>query len=179
MDSTRPVSADSTRHLRSGTEARLDAYMCTCIVYPTMFSGLVTSPCHGLIDTGAQDGVVGLFDWQRWVVCLALVHGLQPLFRPVPERAEAGGIGGQAKVLAVCIMPTGLAGVNGVSKWVVLDEPDPNHRVPPLIPITLLKELDAVIEPKEKRVTLRFTGSVTELGVRIGPSSDVDDGLCC
>ena len=33
----------------------------------------------------------------------------------------------------------------------------------PLIPITLLKELDAVIEPKEKRLTLRLTGSVTEL----------------
>ena len=80
----------STRHLCSGTEARLEAYMCTCIAYPTVFSGPVTSPCHGLIDTGAQDGVVRLFDRQRWVVCLALVHGLQPVFRPVQEQAEAG-----------------------------------------------------------------------------------------
>ena len=60
-------------------------------------------------------------------------------------------------------MPTGLAGVDGLSRWVDLDEPDPKRRVPPLIPITLLKELDAVIEPKEKRLTLRLKGSVTEL----------------
>ena len=137
--------------------------MCICTAYPTDFSGLVTSPCHGLTDTGAQDGVVGLFDSQRWVICLALVHGLQPSFLPLPEHAEAGGIGGQAKVLAVCMMPTGLAGVNGVSRWVILDEPDSKQNIPPLIPITLLKELDAVIEPRERRLTLRFSGSVTKL----------------
>ena len=36
------------------------------------FCGLMTLPCHGLVDTGAQDGVVGLWHWQRWVVCLAV-----------------------------------------------------------------------------------------------------------
>ena len=159
MDSTRPLVGDSTRHLCSVTEARLDAYMCIRHAYPNYFSGLVTSPCHGLVDTGAQDGVVGLHDWQRWVVSLAKIHNLQPMFLELPERAEAGGIGGAAKVLAMCIMPTGLAGVNGVSQWVVLDEPDPKHRVPPLIPINMLKDLDAVIEPRQKKLTLRFSCS--------------------
>ena len=34
--------------------------------YPTSYLGLVTLPCHGLVDTGAQDGVISLWHFQRW-----------------------------------------------------------------------------------------------------------------
>ena len=50
------------------------------LLYPTNYLGLVTLPCHGLVDTGAQDGVIGLWHFQRWCELLAQHHGLRPLF---------------------------------------------------------------------------------------------------
>ena len=68
VDSNGPVSADSRCHTHSSIDRRSEFCMCIFTAYPTDFSGLGTSPCHGLIDTGAQDGVVGIWDLQRWVV---------------------------------------------------------------------------------------------------------------
>ena len=118
------------------------------------FTGLTASPCHGLADTGAQERVIGLWHFQRWVACLAKWHGLRPASLPLPEVCEAGGIGGAAKAIAMCDMPTGFAGVNGMTRWVVLDE-EPDQKIPPLIPNKLLISLDAVIEPRQKLLTLR------------------------
>ncbi len=132
------------------------------LAYP-LFGGLATSPCHALVDTGAQEGVVGLWHWQRWIICLALCFDLKPMFRQVPVHAEAGGIGGAAKVVAVCEMPCGIAGMNALTTWVVLDEPDDSQRVPPLLPIRILKDLDAVHEPKHCKLTLRMPGVTTIL----------------
>ena len=106
-----------------------------------------------MVDTGAQDGVIGLWHFQRWVACLAKCHGLRPAFLPLPEVCEAGGIGGAAKATAMCDMPAGFAGVNGMTRWVVLDE-EPDQKIPPLIPNKLLIHFDAVIEPKQKLVDL-------------------------
>ena len=110
--------------------------------YTSDFHGLATLPCHALVDSGAQDGVVGLWHWQRWAVCLAIVHKKMPVFQPLPNECQTSGIGGGAKVLAICDMPTGLAGLNGVTRWVVVQDPSQDQAVPPLIPIKLLKMLD-------------------------------------
>ena len=85
------------------------------------------------------------------------------MFRQVPSQAEAGGIGGSAKVIAVCEMPCGIAGLNAFTSWVVLDEADPDQRVPPLLPINLLKGFDAVHEPKHCKLTFRDRGVSTIL----------------
>ena len=42
----------------------------TTVAYPMWFIGLQTSPCHGLVDSGAQDGCIGLWHAQRWIACL-------------------------------------------------------------------------------------------------------------
>ena len=34
--------------------------------YTVSLNCLATLPCHGLVDTGAQEGTVGLWHWQRW-----------------------------------------------------------------------------------------------------------------
>ena len=115
---------------------------CACRQYP-VFCGLVTSPCHALVDTGAQDGVIGLWSWQRWVVCLALCCGLRPVYQQIAQDSQARGVGGPAKLLMLATMPTGIAGANGLTKWCILDEPTPvdleNVGTPPLLPISLLK----------------------------------------
>ena len=52
------------------------------------------------------------------------------------------GIGGKAKVLAKVEMPSGMGGVNGIVKYTVVDSPG----VPPLTPVSLLKQVVAVID---------------------------------
>ena len=112
-------------------------------------------PCHGLVDTGAQDGLIGLWHFQRWVACLASQHGLVPAYLTLPQKCEAGGIGGQARPIILADMPTGFAGCNGVTRWVVVEDTDPNNATPPLIPNRILKRLDASNEPGRNQVTLR------------------------
>ena len=78
-----------------------------------MFNALVTLPCHALIDTGAQDGVVGLWHFQRWMVCLMHCFSLRPVFQELPEECSAGGIGGAAKVIGIADVPRGIATLPG------------------------------------------------------------------
>ena len=52
------------------------------------------------------------------------------------------GIGGKAKVLGKVEMPSGMGGINGVVKYTVVDSPG----VPPLTPVSLLKQVGAVID---------------------------------
>ena len=126
------------------------------VAYHMWFIGLYTAPCHGLVDTGAQDGCIGLWHAQRWIICLHLCFQLQPVWLPMPEIMDAGGIGGSAKTVGLCDMPTGIAGVSTVSRWVILEDPPrEERRTPPLIPITLLKRLDAVHDIGRKRLLLR------------------------
>ena len=98
---------------------------------------------------------LGLWHWQRWVIGLWTCYGLRPVFLPLPPDCRTKGIGGAATPLAVCDMPMGLAGTNGVMRWLVLEEPDGVIGTPPLVPNGLFIHLDAVIEPKQKRVTFR------------------------
>ena len=73
----------------------------------------MTSPCHALIDTGAQEATIDLWHYQRWVACLALRFGLQPVHLPIAEQCEAGGIGGSARIIGICEIPLGFGGLNG------------------------------------------------------------------
>jgi len=96
------------------------------------------------------------------MVCLALCFGRQPVFIPLRETCEAGGIGGSARPIGLCFVPTGIAGVNGITRWCILHE-EKDEKIPPLLPIKLLKALDAVVEPAKKRMTLREANAWTEL----------------
>jgi hypothetical protein len=122
----------------------------------------MTSPAHALVDTGAQ---VGLWHFQRWLICLAKLYNLRPRYIPLPKICEAGGIGGAAKAVALCDVPTGLASLSGITRWLVTEDPNSNEKAytPPLMPIKLLKDLDAIIEPKTKKMTFRSAGVFTNL----------------
>ena len=50
---------------------------------------------------GAQDGVVGLWHFQRWCACLAYMFGLRPLFEPITTDCKAGRIGGSATAIGL------------------------------------------------------------------------------
>eukprot|EP00973_Karenia_brevis_P056060 7797266-Karenia_brevis.AAC.1 len=59
-------------------------------------------------------------------------------------------------------MPMGVAGVSGTCRFVIVEDP-PEHKTPPLVPISLSKTWDAVLEPRYSLMTLRDVGVVTQL----------------
>ena len=80
-------------------------------------------------------------------------HGLVPVdVTPTNMIATCGGIG-SAKVVQVLDFHAGLVGVNGVMRFLVLEEPmstDGRQQfIPPLTPITIMRQLGANIRMKE------------------------------
>ena len=96
----------------------------TSFVYTASRQTVTALPGHGLVDTGAQEGVCGLWHFRRWVCGLGKLFGLRPAFLPLNEGDRTGGVGGAARVVARCDMPTGIAGVNGLTRWMILDDPE-------------------------------------------------------
>ena len=75
----------------------------------------------------------------------------------------AGGIGGTAKTLGTAEVPIDMAGVCGLCRFVMLDDPFSKATTPPLISMNLLKEMDAVLRPKHEIMTLAEAGVTTKL----------------
>ena len=73
--------------------------------------------------------------------------------------AICGGIG-SAEVLRDLDFPAGIVGVNGVMRFLVLEEPEsPNGKqqfIPPFTPMTLMRQLGA-------NIRMRESGDVLEL----------------
>ena len=64
-------------------------------------------------------------------------------------------------------MPSGMGGVNGIVKYTVVDSPG----VPPLTPVSLLKQVGAVIDLNSNMMDLKKIGTTTTL--RTLPSGHV------
>ena len=117
------------------------------------FISLILGPARGLTDTGAQQPVVGASAALRWCDRLLKRHGLVPVdVTPSNMIATCGGIG-TAKVVQVLDFPAGIVGVNGVMRFLVLEEPmseDGRQQfIPPLTPITIMRQLGANIRMKD------------------------------
>ena len=102
------------------------------------FVGLTTSPTMAVVDTAAQDGLVGLRALDRLKQQLT-GYGLQISWSN--RKAKAHGIGGAARVIGVAALPLGLAGSSGVLEATVVD-----NEVPLLLPVKMLRSLQAVID---------------------------------
>ena len=117
------------------------------------FIGLILGPARGLTDTGAQQPVVAASAALRWCDRLLKRHGLVPVdVTPSNMIATCGGIG-TAKVVQVLYFPAGIVGVNGVMRFLVLEEPmsaDGRQQfIPPLTPIMIMRQLGANIRMKD------------------------------
>ena len=80
---------------------------------------------------------------------------------------QAVGIGGKAKVLGRVEMPSSMRGVNGKVKKTVVDSPG----VPPLTPVSLLKQVGAVIGLSSNTMDLKIIETTATL--RTLPSGHV------
>ena len=114
------------------------------------FIGLILGRARGLTDTGAEQLVVGSSAALRLCDRLLKRHGLVPVdVTPTNMIATCGGIG-SAKVVQVLDFLAGIVGVNGVMRFLVPEEPmstDGRQQfIPPLTPITIMRQLEQTFE---------------------------------
>ncbi len=114
------------------------------------FCGITTHGAFGLVDTAAQSGLIGEKALNNLEITLK-EHGLK--IKKTDKKAQARGVGGEAKVRGVVEIPLGLGGINGVLEATVVQE-----EVPLLIPVKLLRDLRAVIDFSTERVDFKEHG---------------------
>ena len=113
------------------------------------FTGIEVDPGESLAATAAHSGVIDIRPFRKAEEALFNKFGLKP--RGIPGDNQEVGIGGKAKVLGKVEMPSGMGGVNGKVKYTVVDSPG----VPPLTPVSLLKQVGAVIDLNSNTMDLR------------------------
>lgn len=92
------------------------------------------------MDTAAQSGLVASSALKRLQSTLDDL-GLQIVWSD--KRAQARGVGGEAKVVGVAQIPIGLGGISGILECTVVQED-----IPLLLPIRLLRDLSVNIDFK-------------------------------
>ena len=108
----------------------------------SVYAGVVCAPGEALVDTAAEEAVIGTRALQSLQQELKK-HGLQTLkVDPLMPLPTAGGIGGQAAVECLVEIPIGVAG----SFTVLKDSND--CATPPLLPISFLETIEATIDTK-------------------------------
>ncbi|CAE7887444.1 GIP, partial [Symbiodinium necroappetens] len=109
-------------------------------------SFVVTADHQGLVDTAAQEGLIGRSALLRLLSVLRK-HNLRAHW--TDKEASARGIGGSARTVGVCELPVGVAGVPGVLETTVVTDD-----VPLLLPVSLLKALGAIVNMPEAKLQL-------------------------
>ena len=129
------------------------------------FTEIEVDPGESLADTDAQSGVMDIRPFRKAEEALFHKFGLKP--RVIPGDNQAVGLGGNAMVLGKVEMPSGMGGVNGIVKYTVVDSPG----VPPLTPVSQLKQVGAVIDLSSNTMDLKKIETTTSL--RALPSGHV------
>ena len=113
------------------------------------FIGLSLSTNHGLVDTGAQHGVIGQEQYER-VVSFLSTFGLKPRVMPT-QRGGASGVGGESQFILTAEVPTAIQGVCGTVKLNVLSEP-----IPFLLPVSFSEHLGMVLNMPDKSIQWKY-----------------------
>ena len=114
--------------------------------------GLFVTAGFGLLDTGAQHGVIGLDDYNRLCERLSL-QGLKPRILPT-WTATAVGVGGNTGFVLTAEIPVGIQGVSGVLVMNVIQ-----NKLPCLIPMSFCRKLGMVLDTTENTATWKYLGN--------------------
>ena len=128
-----PASVESTPACQASTLRE------SSTTSPMPFVGVVTGSNEGIVDTAAQDGLIGKAALLRFAETLR-GYGLKIRWN-TSKKAQACGVGGKATVIGIAEVPIGIAGVNGLIELTVVTD-----NVPMLLPIRMLKNLRAVVD---------------------------------
>ena len=107
-----------------------------------IFAGVKCRPQEALVDTAAEDAVIGSTAMRQLTIELHR-RGLRPL--PVSAGDGAGGIGGAAVVESMMEVPLGIASNNCVLRFTILRDSD-QFQTPPLLPVSFLESVEAIID---------------------------------
>ena len=129
----------------------------------SFFIGLMTNPANAVVDTAAQDGLIGQQALERLKVQLAEV-GLKVAW--TGRKARAHGVGGAAKVIGIVAIPVGIGGKSGVLEATVVE-----GEVPLLLPIRMLRQLGAIIDLPA--LCIHFSSLSRTLPLNVLPSGHV------
>ena len=142
-----PTRAGAATFFTFGEAREMRENKCSqALLQDSGFVGVTTADHQALVDTCAQEGLIGKPALLR--LCDALrAQGLRCLW--LDKVAAARGIGGSAKTVGVVELPLGLAGVSGVLEATVVAED-----VPLLLPVSLLRSLGAVLDFPGEKLTL-------------------------
>ena len=119
------------------------------------FCGIVTSSFEGVVDTAAEGGLIGSEALRRLEDEISK-HGLRCCW--TPKTSSAKGVGGNAMVCGVVLIPLGIGKINGVLEATVVE-----GDVPLLLPIKLLKTLQAVVNLPKMQLQLESHGRVVQM----------------
>ena len=125
-----------------------------------IFHAVQCKPFEALVDTAAEEAVIGHQAMEQLEKELKN-NGLQVIWRQDGPLPGAGGIGGAAKVRGLAHVPIGVAKNNGVLQFTVLED-GPGHQTPPLLPISWLESVGAMIDCKNDQMILQ-NGTSTDL----------------
>lgn len=115
------------------------AYKESCVI-PEPCCGITIQPCEGVVDAAIEDGLIGTQSLNR-LEQLAQ-HGLKiKMIKSTPKKSFAKGVGGNAVVEGVALIPS------GVGKDASL-----------LLPVKLLRALEANINLKTLQMQLQSHG---------------------
>ena len=104
-----------------------------------------------IVDSGASQAIVGLEHLERLTEDLK-ARGLAPVWIDKPARPPRG-IGGQATLFGVAMIPVVMGGKFGVIEFVITKEDQP-----PLLPGGFLESSGAVISYPDEQITLQHLG---------------------
>ncbi|CAE7918025.1 unnamed protein product, partial [Symbiodinium necroappetens] len=115
-----------------------------------IFAGIRVSGSQALVDTAAEDAVIGSIaadhlqqELRRWGLrCLPVSQD-----QPIP----CAGIGGSAKVCAILDVPTCVAGILGVVRFSVVED-SASFQTPPLLPISYLEAIHSILDLGKNRL---------------------------
>ena len=124
-----------------------------------IYAGVRTAAGQGLVDTAAEDAVIGSSAFSRLKQLLEH-QGLRPVAVKGPVGACAG-IGGSAQVTNVWDLPIGIAGTNGLLRVTEVADSD-GFETPFLIPISFQELVGLVIDLDRGEVRTR-SGNVTTM----------------
>ena len=122
-----------------------------------IFHAVQCQPFEALVDTAAEEAVIGYRAMERLENELAQ-KGLRVLWQQHGPLPGAGGIGGAAKVKGTAHVPIGVAKTNGALHFTVLQD-GADHQTPPLLPISWLESVGAMVDCKHNQLILENGGS--------------------
>ena len=123
----------------------------TSSAWPMLFATVTVRASEALVDTAAEDAVVGDRAFQALTAELARFN-LQPIWVTTSASPQpCAGIGGAAQTVGQADVPTCVAGILGVLRFTVLADTD-RFQTPPLLPISYLEAIEAVIDLPRHRL---------------------------